>query len=60
MVSQPFLLNRKLFILLGSFFESITTDSGNMYANLNLHNFFVELIVQYFLDLLISVHDFSL
>ena len=59
MVSQPFLLNRKLFILLGSFFESITTDSGNMYPNLSLDNFFVELIVHYFLDLLISVHDFS-
>ena len=60
MVSQPFLLNCKLFILLVSFFESITTDSGNMYANLSLDSFFVELIVQYFLDLLMSVHDLSL
>ena len=60
MVSQPFLLNRKLFMLLGSFFESITTDSGNMYANLSLDNFFVQIILQYFLDLLMSVHDFSL
>ena len=60
MFYQPFLLNRKLFILLGSFFESITTNSGNMYANLSLDNFLVELILQYFLDLLMSVHDFSL